>query len=346
MLEAEIIYLKFTPAQAQALADATGVLVALGGPQACGAACTAREQADRFRATLTRSQRDVLQRFAEGRHSALLYTHMLSLDDPLPEQLPGLADLEQAHPCLYLAARNQLLLELAFHRAFAFDIDNDGQQVRLVGNFKGGGRTPRADENRQEPVELSSHSGLQLGSHTEAPYRCSVRSCDGHSPAPSALILSARWNPAHEPTLITPLPSLIERLGSLHALALTSPAFDYSRSDCFVPGQGAAGSAVSMLQFDSHGGFAMRYNAYRFSLNDHASEAAAQAFDAFTSLLRKAQPVSFDLQPGNALLINNSRALHGRDVLKDNRRLLVRLFGYAPYARPVVLNDDPLLVRG
>jgi hypothetical protein len=239
-----------------------------------------------------------------------------------------------------------LLLELAFHRAFAFDIDNHGQQVRLVGNFKGGGCQPRLDEDRQTAVELSSHSGLRLGAHTEAPYHCSVRALGGHSPAPSALILGARWNPAHEPTLITPLAPIIQRLGSLHALALTSPAFDYTRSDCFVQGLGEAGSAVSMLQFEAHGGFSMRYNAYRFSLNDRASLAAAQAFDAFTALLGQAQPVAFDLQPDNALLINNSRALHGRDTVSDNRRLLVRLFGYAPYAHPVVLNDDPLLVRG
>ncbi|MNJ70976.1 hypothetical protein D3C77_674720 [compost metagenome] len=101
-----------------------------------------------------------------------------------------------------------------------------------------------------------------------------------------------------------------------------------------------------MLQFDPNGGFSLRYNAYRFSLNDHASDAAARAFDAFQALVKDTQPMPFVLQPDTALLINNSRALHGRDILQDNRRLLVRLFGYSRFASPVVLNDDPLLVRG
>jgi hypothetical protein len=346
MHEPDIQYLDFTPPQAQAVATASRALALLGGPQAPGVARQAREHAEQLRATFSDCQRDILQRFAQGQLSALLYRHLPAPNDPLPECLPSLAALEQAPACLYLAARNQLLLALAFHRAFAFDIDNHGQQVRLVGNFKGGGYLPRPGEDRRAPVEFSSHSGLPLGAHTEAPYHCSVHPHDGHSPAPSALILSARWNPAHEPTRITPLAPIIQRLGSLHALALTSPAFDYTRSDCFVPGLGVAGRGVSMLQFEANGGFAMRYNAYRFSLNDHASAVAAQAFDALTTLLRQAQPVVFDLQPDNTLLINNSRALHGRDAVKDNRRLLVRLFGYAPYAHPVVLNDDPLLVRG
>lgn len=306
----------------------------------------ALERAAQLRNTLTHGQQWVLQRFAQGQLSALLFTQMLAPADPLPDQLPDLACLEQAPQCLYLAARNQLLLALAGHQAFAFDIDNDGKQVRLVGNFKGGGSTARADENPQAPAELSSHSGLPLDAHTEAPYHCSVTARGGHSPAPSALILSARWNPAREPTLITPLAPLIERLGSLNALALTSASFDYTRSECFVDGKGRAGCGVSMLQFDANGGFSMRYNAYRFSLNDHASQAAAQAFDLFRALLRQTRPEAFDLQPDNALLINNSRALHGRDTLKDNRRLLVRLFGYAPYAHPVIIDDDPLLVRG
>lgn len=346
MLESEVATIEFTPLQAQKLAHASEAVTALGGPQASGSCHEARKQAKQLRAILADSQLAVLHRFAEGRLSALLYSHMLRPADTLPEHLPDMASLEQAPQCLYLAARNQVLLELVNHRAFAFDIDNEGKQVRLVGNFKGGGSTARADENLLRPAELSSHSGLALDAHTEAPYHCSVAAHDGHSPAPSALILCARWNPAQEPTLITPLPAIIERLGSMHALALSSASFDFTRSECFVANRGTAGRGVSILQFDAHGGFSMRYNAYRFSLNDHASQAAAQAFDAFNALLRQTHPTAFELQPDNALLINNSRALHGRDTLKDNRRLLIRLFGYAPHAHPVVIDEDPLLVRG
>ncbi|WP_460418015.1 hypothetical protein [Pseudomonas sp. microsymbiont 2] len=346
MNDPEVACVQFTPSQAQALAVASQALAELGGPQAQGAARQARAHAERLTASLTPGQQAVLRRFAQGNLSALLFSQMHAPDDTPPEQLPALAELEQDADCRYLASRNQLLLELAHYRAFAFDIDNDGKLVRLVANFKGGGSTPRPGENRQAAVELSSHSGLNLGPHTEAPYNCSVQSRHGHSPAPSALILTARWNPAREPTRIFPLPPIIEQLGTLHALALTSPSFDFSRSECFVQGQGSAGKATSMLQFDPNGGFSMRYNAYRFSLNDGASEAAARAFDAFQNLLGSTPPLPFVLEPGNALLINNCRALHGRDSVQDNRRLLVRLFAYSPFARPLVISDDPLLVRG
>lgn len=35
-----------------------------------------------------------------------------------------------------------------------------------------------------------------------------------------------------------------------------------------------------------------------------------------------------------------------RELIRDNRRLLFRLFGYSQFAQPVVLNEYPLLVRG
>lgn len=95
-----------------------------------------------------------------------------------------------------------------------------------------------------------------------------------------------------------------------------------------------------------HGGFSLRYNSYRFSLNPQASSAAVRAFKNFEHALNDAQPLAFVLQPDSAVLINNSRALHGRDIVQDNRRLLVRQFGYSPFAVPLVLAEDPLLVRG
>lgn len=38
--------------------------------------------------------------------------------------------------------------------------------------------------------------------------------------------------------------------------------------------------------------------------------------------------------------------LHSRDTILDNRRLLVRLFAYAPHSEPLVLQSDPLVVSG
>lgn len=347
MKDCEIATLYFDDDQLEQLHKASLDLARHGGPQQAGAALKARLWARLLEDSLTPLQQATVNLFADGKLAALFFARLRApKDDPLPERLPDLAVLERDFICLYLGSRNQVLLELVRYRAFAFDIDNEGKHLRLVGNFKGGGRQPRPDENRRTPVELSSHAGLRLGPHTEAPYHCSVMARDGHSPAPSALVLSARWNPASQPTRIVPLRSVIESLGSLEVLALSSRSFDFTRSECFVDGRGAGGKATSIIDFDAQGGFSVRYNAYRFSLNDQASDAAAQALDAFQAHLAQTPPVDFVLQPDTVLLVNNGRALHGRELLDDNRRLLVRLFGYSRFATPLILKEDPLLVRG
>lgn len=346
MSHSEVAYLDFNREQGLAIALASQTLADLGGPEARGVAVQAHHFAEQLETTLSSDQQSVLRRFSAGQLSALMFRQMPSADDPTPDQLADISVLARSSRCQFLASRNHLLLALARHRSFAFDIDNDGKQVRLVGNFKGGGCTPRLDEKPNTEIELSSHAGLRLGPHSEAPYNCSTVASNGHSPAPCALILTARWNPAQEPTAVFPLQNIIERMDSLDVLALTSPSFDFTRSECFAHGQGNAGQAVSMLQFNAHGGFALRYNSYRFSLNENASSAAARAFNAFQQALSSTRPLMFDLQADTALLINNGRALHGRDIVRDNRRLLVRLFGYSRSAVPIVIAEDPLLVRG
>lgn len=346
MQHSEVAYLDFNREQGQAITLASQTLTELGGPEARGVAVQARLFAEQLETILSTDQQSTLQRFSAGQLSALMFRQMPGVDDPPPDELADIASLANSNRCQFLASRNHVLLALARHRSFAFDIDNDGKQVRLVGNFKGGGCIPLLDEKPNTEIELSSHAGLRLGPHTEAPYNCSTVASNGHSPAPCALILTARWNPAHEATAVFPLRHIIERMDSLDVLALTSPSFDFTRSECFAHGLGSAGRAVSMLQYSAHGGFALRYNSYRFSLNATASSAAVRAFNAFLQALNSARPLTFDLQADTALLINNGRALHGRDIVQDNRRLLVRQFGYSRSAEPIVLAEDPLLVRG
>ncbi|CAI3793019.1 hypothetical protein GLGCALEP_00585 [Pseudomonas sp. MM221] len=281
MPHSEAAYLDFCPEQSQAIALASQNIADLGGPEAKGAAFQARAFADQFESTLSEEQTSLLQRFNAGDVSTLMYRQMRCPHEPIPEHLPDINDLAQSPRCLYLASRNQLLLKLAGHRSFAFDIDNEGKQIRLVGNFKGGGSVPRPNEAPGLTVETSSHAGLYLGPHTEAPYNCSTISSNGHSPAPSALILTARWNPANEPTYVFPLREIIECLSSLDTLALTSRSFDFTRSDCFAKGKGNAGKEVSILQFEPNGGFSIRYNSYRFRLSDRACSAATRAFINF-----------------------------------------------------------------
>jgi hypothetical protein len=339
--------LAFNPNQARLLSHSADRIAAAGGPESPGALALANAAAHRLYRSLDVDQQRLSRRYADG-HLAVLEFRGLTppAQDPPPSELPPPHVLEGAPECLHLASRNQILLHLVQHRAFAYDLDNDARLIRLVGNFCGGGLQPRNDEPTDNSVELSSHAGLPLGPHTEAPYHCAVEPVGGHSPAPSALILTARWNPLSEPTCIVPMTPVIDRIGARAALALTSPSFDYTRSDSFVAGVGASGRAVSILQFDANGGYALRYNSYRYSLNENASPAAIAAFEELNSKVRDGEVIKVALSPSNAVLINNYRALHCRDIIRDNRRLLIRLFGYSRFVSPIVLNEDPLTVKG
>lgn len=339
--------LAFTPAQAAFLYQGANRIAELGGPEIAGAASEAQTESDRLYRLLDAHQQNMVQQYADGQLALLECFNMQPpQSDTLPPELPALEALEHVPECLHLAARNQILLHLVRNRAFAYDIDNNGRLVRFVGNFCGGGLAPRKDEPAIDDIELSSHAGLSLGPHTEAPYHCALQTVDGRSPAPSTLILTARWNPQEEPTSVIPMMPIIDNIGAKAALALTSPSFDYTRSDSFVSGAGSNGNGVSILQFDRQGVFALRYNSYRHSLNKDACPAAKEAFNKLSTHVRESKVIKSILTPSRAVLINNNRALHCRDVVRDNRRLLIRMFGYSRFVEPAILNVDPLTVKG
>lgn len=343
----EILHLTFSKLQASILDHGSRQTAAIGGPDAAGAAALSACQAQILKSSLDDVQLESLEIFASGKAAALEFAAMEAPHaDPVPKCLADIETLKTDPAILYMASRNQILLNLVDYRSFAFDIDNGGMQVRIVGNFKGGGERSLPNEFSHHHAELSSHAGVQLGPHTEPPYTCSVQ-CEGeHSPAPSALILSARWNPLREPTQVIPVRNAISKPNALEGLALSSKSFCFTRSDCFVNDEHQGMNASSILQFDSRGDFTLRYNSYRHSLHHEASHSTRQAYQTLQALLENEQPYDFLPSPDSAILINNSQALHARDIVKDNRRLLVRLFGYSPDARPVTLQQDPLIVRG
>ncbi|MFF7063499.1 hypothetical protein [Pseudomonas sp. NPDC008258] len=347
MAAPEILHLKFSKLQARILDHGSRQTADIGGPDAAGAAALSACQAKILKSSLTDAQIELLEIFASGKIAALEFSGMeIPSTDPIPKYLADIHVLNAEPVTVYMASRNQILLSLAGYRSFAFDIDNGGMQVRLVGNFKGGGERLLPNEFDHHQAELSSHAGVQLGPHTEPPYNCSVQSEGERSPAPSALILSARWNPLREPTKLIPVRNAISKLNGLEALALSSKSFCFTRSDCFVKDESQVMIANSILQFDPKGDFTLRYSSYRHSLHNEASHSTGRAYETLKGLLDNEQPCNFLPRPDAAILINNNQALHARDIVKDNRRLLVRLFGYSPDAQPVILQEDPLIVRG
>ena len=344
-IQQEIKTFRFDAQQAGLLHRLSKDIAALGGPQAVGAGVRAAHAATELKLSLSLEQQELIQTFSDGLMSLIVFEGLQKITDAEPPQeLPPLSQLENRDDILCLAARNQILLKLVDHRAFAYDIDNEGKLVRLVANFKGGGLEKIGAE--PEKVELSSHSGLSLGPHTEAPYWCAVKARNDHSPSPSALILSALWNPRMEPTSVIPLLPVLEKIGVTNTLALTSRNFNFTRSDSFVSGKGEDGAGVSIIEFNDETGFAARFNSYRFSVDENALPFIKEAYKAFCRAVGETAPHQYALTQESAIIINNVRALHCRDIVKDNRRLLVRLFGLSKFAEPIVISQDPLLVRG
>ncbi len=59
--------------------------------------------------------------------------------------------------------------------------------------------------------------------------------------------------------------------------------------------------------------------------DDNLSKEQKEAFEAFNNRVRDAQPIKFRLEPGECLVIDNGRILHGRSSLSpDSDRLLKR----------------------
>lgn len=347
MCSKNVQYFTFTHSQAETLEAGSEYIANLGGPQSGEAQHKVLEVVEKIICTFTDQQMSIANQFATGDLPVLVFQNLITSEDQVPDkELPSLVELENDFKTLKLASRNQILLKISGHRSFAFDMDNNGKLVRLVGNFKGGGVNKLTDESESSPIELSSYAGIALGPHTEATYHCSNESIDGHSPAPSSLILTARWNPKNEITTIIPMQEVIAKIGAHHALALTAPAFNFTRSDSFVTGKGEDGKNVSILDVNKFGKFSIRYNAYRFSIKENSSTFVKQAFDAFNYEISRADKIELALQPNCAVVINNTTTLHCRDIIKDNRRLLIRIFGYSNIAKPIVLCENPLLVKG
>lgn len=343
--EQEIRTFNFDNRQSALLHKLAEELAAIGGPQTAGAKSKACRAATELKFLFSTDQCELLRAYSDGFVSVLIFEGLKKITDANPpNELPSLTSLENRYDVLSLAARNQILLKLVDNSAFAYDIDNEGKLVRLVANFKGGGLIKiNAEPNIKE---LSSHSGLALGPHTEAPYWCAVNAKDGHSPSPSSLILSALWNPSLEPTRVIPLPPILEKIGVTNCLALTTNNFQFTRSDSFVSGKGEDGRNVSILEFDDKVGFAARFNSYRFSVNANVSTFVKTAYAALCQGVADSTPAEYALTQESAMVINNIRALHCRDVVKDNRRVLIRIFGLSKFSLPIVISENPLLLRG
>ncbi|WP_448970914.1 TauD/TfdA family dioxygenase [Neisseria sp.] len=70
------------------------------------------------------------------------------------------------------------------------------------------------------------------------------------------------------------------------------------------------------------------------------------ALNRFNELINNSEQYKINLQPNTCMIINNTLALHCRDVIQDNRRLLIRIFGYKNNIEYISLEDDSVLAQG
>jgi len=163
----DIWTLRFDARQSTLIHHFAEELAGIGGPQTSGARSKAALAATALKLSCSKQQSELLRAYSEGHVCVLIFEGLRKItDSPPPHELPNLRSLENRHEVLWLAARNQILLEFVDHKAFAYDMDNEGKMIRLVANFKGGGLTRIPEEPAHK--EISSHSGLALGPHTEA----------------------------------------------------------------------------------------------------------------------------------------------------------------------------------
>jgi Taurine catabolism dioxygenase TauD, TfdA family len=62
-------------------------------------------------------------------------------------------------------------------------------------------------------------------------------------------------------------------------------------------------------------------------IRDNATRGQMRAIRAFMDQVKETKPLSFHLQPGDVLIVDNNRMLHGRNAIRgDKQRLLRRLW--------------------
>lgn len=288
--------------------------------------------------SLSDEQKKILNLYQEGKIGALLFSNLLNshgnkFNEFLPDELPLEKQLVNTHTIQLIAARSSILLELVDQKSFAYDIENHGKAIRLVGNFK-------------KSTRPCSHSGVSLSAHTETPYFCSKQHSQGHSPAPSSLILSAVWNPLDEPTNIIPMYNIIDSIEPKFINQLKENCFDFIRSDSFNEGEGSGGKNIKIIEEYVDGTYMLKFNFLRFKVSENAPKIAHEAIEILKEKIKKFNPIKLSLSSRNTLIINNFKTMHCRDTIKDNRRLLVRIFGYDQNTDPIVINQNPYIVKG
>ncbi|WBY00048.1 TauD/TfdA family dioxygenase [Ramlibacter tataouinensis] len=155
------------------------------------------------------------------------------------------------------------------------------------------------------------------------------------APSPDIVFLAACRNPDRVPTVVMPLEDVLGKLSADQLAALKGPNIVLNAQRSFQRGTKQILGDEHLLDgaailLDCNEGTWVRYTHSQSHLYDEADKAAGAAKEAFEhACASSAQHLA--LEPGDLLLVNNRRALHGRAAVGDSiggrGRWLVRSYG-------------------
>ena len=250
----------------------------------------------------------------EGHLHSLVSTqsvgHLLIENLPLDPQLPP-PPTNGARPAGKSWVSESVLLQLANAcglRTFGYVEENNGALIHQI--------TPAAGHGK----ELSSAGTLALGWHSDLailrePYR------------PDFLFLACLRNAAATPTLIAELDDVLDALrprGPSLVEALRQPRFRLESPALLQlwGGKRLRSEPRALLAPGSLGREVIAANLNTVTATDPEAEVALEAFQAVLPEVTR----QIVIRPGEALLFNNQRCLHGRPAIQRGERWLQRLY--------------------
>lgn len=163
-------------------------------------------------------------------------------------------------------------------------------------------------------------SKAAMRGHTDAasfPFRGTTDPQDPRiAPSPDLVFLGALRNPDQVPTLLMPLDQIVAHLDPHHLEVLKGPNIVLNAQRTFQRGTKQILGYEHLLDgapvlMDTDAGLVVRYTHSQSTVFDESDQAVVVAKEAFEDACAKCVE-SLCLQPGDILVVNNRKALHGR----------------------------------
>lgn len=258
-------------------------------------------------------------------HPYLLLSDICGTDE-LPETPTGWLPIPESSGPLAALTTITLLAGVCGMEVVSYNSENDGALFVNLVALPGDGA-----------IAEKSKAGMR--GHTDAatfPFRGTTDpKYPRIAPSPDIVFLAALRNPEKIPTVVMPLPQILSQLSEQDIRLLKGPNMVLSAQKSFVQGTRRALGKPHLLDgapilLDGPEGTWVRYTHSQSALfdeEDKAAEAAKGHFEA--ACLNVVQNVV--LKPGDILLVNNRKALHGRakvgDAVGGESRWLIRSYG-------------------